>query len=166
MNRIFVSIDGTVKITDEKVDEGLWQEQPMGEEYRGPPIYQEIHDWRKELLAQAEVIKEECAKLAEAWPHPLISRKAKLIRATKFAFSSHNKMLKSTGIAFPLKMLVVLSEPFFKHPENVELEFRETVIHELCHVACPLQGHNQTWQKLNVAMGGNGSVCHTLKKVG
>jgi predicted SprT family Zn-dependent metalloprotease len=61
--------------------------------------------------------------------------------------------------------LVQISVRIFAHPDNAhraEKELRDTVRHELAHLATPGHGHDRLWERVARSYGDSGDRCHDL----
>ena len=87
-------------------------------------------------------------------------------RLLKARFQVSNRMTSSGGSACvggPNTGLVKLSGPIFRDEANSESDLRNTVRHELAHIAVGRgQGHGPVWKRQAKALGCTGDRCHQM----
>ena len=89
-----------------------------------------------------------------------------LDRLRKAHFQISNRMTSAGGSACVGGRnvgRVKLSGPIFRDPANSEADLRNTIRHELAHIAVgPGQGHGPVWKREAVRMGCTGDRCHEM----
>tara|TARA_R110000737_G_scaffold47134_8_gene67112 strand:+ start:630 stop:1136 length:507 start_codon:yes stop_codon:yes gene_type:complete len=87
-------------------------------------------------------------------------------RLLKARFQVSNRMTSSGGTATvggPNTGLVKLSGPIFRDPANTESDLRNTIRHELAHIAVGRgHGHGPVWKRQAKALGCTGDRCHQM----
>jgi len=90
-------------------------------------------------------------------------------RLSLVRFELSNRMTRAAGMAHvggPKMGLVKLSVAIFTDPRNAdtaEKELRDTIRHELAHIAVgPGHGHDRTWKLTAMLLGDSGDRCHTM----
>ena len=89
------------------------------------------------------------------------------LHAARFELS--NRMTTTAGLAYtagPRRGLIKLSTSIFTDPRNaqhVEEHLRNTIRHEIAHIACPNQeGHGAEWKRVAKLMGCTAERCHNM----
>tara|TARA_R110000850_G_scaffold272752_3_gene408256 strand:+ start:5550 stop:6065 length:516 start_codon:yes stop_codon:yes gene_type:complete len=87
-------------------------------------------------------------------------------RLLRARFQISNRMTSSGGTATvggPNTGLVKLSGPIFRDEANSEDDLRNTIRHELAHIAVGRgHGHGPVWKRMAKHLGCTGDRCHTM----
>jgi len=114
------------------------------------------------MMVEAEQIRTEVVHALRTRAIPMLSEASNV---EKCVISWAPRMDKCAGKAYYSASRghrVRLSKPIYSLEEN-QFDFRDTVLHELAHVACVGHKHDLFWKRTFMYLGGSGKQRHNLK---